>query len=157
MKKIISLILCGIIAVGMTACGNEISSSLKEPDVSEIGASVSADCPDIDTVIDADKMEIYFTGLDMNAVESFYAKKAQAAFTDHLVIVKVKDKSSVSAVSDVFEAYKVSLRDTYESYAPAEADRAINGTVRTFGDKYVVLIISEDNDAIESKIAEFFK
>ena len=107
--------------------------------------------------ITSDKMNFYFSDLDMSKVDSFYAVKAQDGYTDHFVMVKLNDNAYSSQVSDIFKAYAADLSETYADYAPIEADRAAKAQISVVEDNYVVLIISEDNSTVLSYVKSFFK
>ena len=93
----------------------------------------------------------------MTKVESVYAAKAQDGFTDHFVVLKLNDSSYSDTARGIFDSYKLKLADTYESYAPVEAERARNGSVFSENSIYVFLIIAEDTDAVDSAVQKCFE
>ncbi len=139
------------------ACGE--SKNVAGPEISDIAASVNA-TPAYEMVdlieITEDKMDIYFMGLDMSKVESFYAAKAQDGYTDHFVAIKVSDAEYASEVATILEGYKTDLAETYADYAPIESERAENGTVMTINNNYVFMIISEDVATVTSAVETHF-
>ncbi len=167
-SKITAFIMTAVIALSVTACSgktveetpdNTTSADVQvaSPDVSSIGDAVIKLYNGIDMIpIGEDKINFYFSDLDMTKVDSFYAAKAQDGYTDHFVIVKLNDFAYSSQVSDIFKAYSADLAETYADYAPIEADRASKALISTVGDNYVVLVISEDNNAVLSSVKSFF-
>ena len=167
-SKITAFIMTAVIALSVTACSgktveetpdNTTSADVQvaSPDVSSIGDAVIKLYNGIDMIpIGEDKINFYFSDLDMTKVDSFYAAKAQDGYTDHFVIVKLNDNAYSSQVSDIFKAYAADLSETYADYAPIEADRAAKAQISVVGDNYVVLIISEDNSAVLSSVKSFF-
>jgi|GEM_PF-1663758 len=154
MKKIICTAMCIVSALTFCAC-----TEAKNPEISDIAASVNATSAYamVDLIeITEDKMDIYFTGLDMSKVESFYAAKAQDGYTDHFVAIKVSDGEYASEVVTILEDYKANLAETYADYAPIEAERAETGTVITINDDYVFMIISEDTATVTSAVETHF-
>lgn len=168
-KKITALLLTAFVAFSMSACsGKTVEETpvdttsadvqVASPDVSAIGDSAKKLYVGIDMIeITSDKMNFYFSDLDMSKVDSFYAVKAQDGYTDHFVIVKLNDNAYSSQVSDIFKAYAADLSETYADYAPIEADRAAKAQISVVEDSYVVLIISEDNSTVLSYVKSFFK
>lgn len=155
------------VALSVTACSGKAVEenpqsttsdvAVNSPDVSAIGDAASKLYVGIDLIpIGEDKINFYFADLDMTKVDSFYAAKAQDGYTDHFVVVKVNDSAYSSQVSEIFKTYASDLSETYADYAPIEADRASKATIATVGDNYVVLIISEDNNAVLSGVKSFF-
>lgn len=167
-KRITALLLTAFVAFSMSACSGKTAEETPDnttsadvqvasPDVFEIGDSAKKLYVGIDMIeITSDKMNFYFSDLDMSKVDSFYAVKAQDGYTDHFVIVKLNDNAYSSQVSDIFKAYAADLSETYADYAPIEADRAAKAQISVVGDNYVVLIISEDNSAVLSSVKSFF-
>lgn len=168
-KKITALLLTAFIAFSMSACSgktveetpdNTTSADVQvaSADVFEIGEAAKKLYRGVDMIeITSDKMNFYFSDLDMSKVDSFYAVKAQDGYTDHFVIVKLNDNAYSSQVSDIFKAYAADLSETYADYAPIEADRAAKAQISVVEDSYVVLIISEDNSTVLSYVKSFFK
>ena len=168
-KKITALLLTAFVAFSMSACSGktveetpvDTSSAdiqVASPDVSEIGNAAKKLYRGVDMIeITSDKMNFYFSDLDMAKVDSFYAVKAQDGYTDHFVMVKINDSAYASQVSDIFKAYAVDLSETYADYAPIEADRAAKAQISVVEDNFVVLIISEDNSTVLSYVKSFFK
>lgn len=167
-KKIIAFIMGGVAVLSMSACSGKtveetpvdtIPSDIQvaSPDVSAIGDAAKKLYVGIDMIeITSDKMNFYFSDLDMSKVNSFYAVKAQDGYTDHFVLIELNDNAYSSQVSDIFKAYAADLSETYADYAPIEADRAAKAKVSVVEDNYVVLIISEDNDSVFSSVKSFF-
>ncbi len=168
-SKITAFIMTSVIALSMTACSgktveetpdNTTSANVQtaSADVSSIGDAVIKLYNGIDMIpIGEDKMNFYFSDLDMTKVDSFYAAKAQDGYTDHFVIVKLNDSAYSAQVSEIFKTYAADLAETYADYAPIEADRASKALISTVEDDYVVLVISEDNSTVLSYVKSFFK
>ncbi len=168
-KKITAVLLTAFIALSMSACsGKTVEETpvdttsadvqVESTDVSEIGNAAKKLYRGVDMIeITSDKMNFYFSDLDMSKVDSFYAVKAQDGYTDHFVMVKLNDNAYSSQVSDIFKAYAADLSETYADYAPIEADRAAKAQISVVEDNYVVLIISEDNSTVLSYVKSFFK
>ena len=168
-KKITAVLLTAFIAFSMSACsGKTVEETpvdttsadvqVESTDVSEIGNAAKKLYRGVDMIeITSDKMNFYFSDLDMSKVDSFYAVKAQDGYTDHFVMVKLNDNAYSSQVSDIFKAYAADLSETYADYAPIEADRAAKAQISVVEDNYVVLIISEDNSTVLSYVKSFFK
>jgi len=168
-KKITALLLTAVVTLSMSACSGKVveetpvdtSSAdiqVASPDVSEIGNAAKKLYTGIDMIeITSDKMNFYFSDLDMAKVDSFYAAKAQDGYTDHFVMVKINDSAYASQVSDIFKTYAADLSETYADYAPIEADRAAKAQISVVEDNFVVLIISEDNSTVLSYVKSFFK
>lgn len=168
-KKITAVLLTAFIALSMSACsGKTVEETpvdttsadvqVSSTDVSEIGNAAKKLYRGVDMIeITSDKMNFYFSDLDMSKVDSFYAVKAQDGYTDHFVMVKLNDNAYSSQVSDIFKAYAADLSETYADYAPIEADRAAKAQISVVEDNYVVLIISEDNSTVLSYVKSFFK
>ena len=168
-KKITAVLLTAFVAFSMSACsGKTVEETpvdttsadvqVESTDVSEIGSAAKKLYRGVDMIeITSDKMNFYFSDLDMSKVDSFYAVKAQDGYTDHFVMVKLNDNAYSSQVSDIFKAYAADLSETYADYAPIEADRAAKAQISVVEDNYVVLIISEDNSTVLSYVKSFFK
>lgn len=168
-KKITAVLLTAFVALSMSACsGKTVEETpvdttsadvqVGSTDVSEIGSAAKKLYRGVDMIeITSDKMNFYFSDLDMSKVDSFYAVKAQDGYTDHFVMVKLNDNAYSSQVSDIFKAYAADLSETYADYAPIEADRAAKAQISVVEDNYVVLIISEDNSTVLSYVKSFFK
>ncbi|MBP0959988.1 MAG: DUF4358 domain-containing protein [Oscillospiraceae bacterium] len=168
-KKITAILLTAFIALSMSACSGKTAEETPDnttsadvqvasTDVSEIGNAAKKLYRGVDMIeITSDKMNFYFSDLDMSKVDSFYAVKAQDGYTDHFVMVKLNDNAYSSQVSDIFKAYASDLSETYADYAPIEADRAAKAQISVVEDNYVVLIISEDNSTVLSYVKSFFK
>ena len=167
-KKITAVLLTAFVAFSMSACsGKTVEETpvdttsadvqVASTDVSEIGNAAKKLYRGVDMIeITSDKMNFYFSDLDMSKVDSFYAVKAQDGYTDHFVMVKLNDNAYSSQVSDIFKAYASDLSETYADYAPIEADRAAKAQISVVEDNYVVLIISEDNNTVLSSVKSFF-
>ena len=71
------------------------------------------------------------------------------AFADEVAVFAMKDESDVQAVADSMQARIESRSIDFEDYNPDEYDKLRHALIKTKG-RYVMLIVSNDNDTAES-------
>lgn len=94
-----------------------------------------------------------YYGIDVTGLEEYvFSMSEDATSAETIIIMKAKDSSSVSDISDCLQVVVDEKKNEMENYLPEQYEIVAKSSVQT-KDNYVWLVISENADAI-TKIIE---
>ena len=94
-----------------------------------------------------------YYGIDVTSLEEYiFSMSEDATSAETIIIMKAKDSSSVSGLSDCLQVVVDEKKNEMENYLPEQFEIVEKSSVQT-KDNYVWLVISENADAI-TKIIE---
>lgn len=155
MKRVITLMLCGIVSCSLLAgCGG---SDLKTPEVSDVLKAVVESQTELEEMMDGTQDEFDFRyDIDSSKYEAFVMTYAgNGAVADEICVVKAIDKSSADEIKEVFEKRITKRTNDFEGYAPAEEAKLKKATVEQYGN-YIVLIICPDSSSAAKAAKDCF-
>ena len=153
MKKIISVIMAGILSMSLlTACGggNEATASY---DVNEVLTTITDAVP---LAMPGEVTEEYLTimmGLDMADVANYAGMMAMVNVSADCVVVIEAAEGKIDTVKAALENTKQSIVNSFELYLPDQFEKAKAGRIVVKGN-YAVLAIAGDNETIADKGVE---
>ena len=95
-----------------------------------------------------------YYGIDVTSLEEYvFSMSEEATSAETIIIMKAKDSSSVSSISDCLQMVVDEKKNEMENYLPEQYEIVAKSSVQT-KDNYVWLVISENADAITKIIEE---
>ena len=182
MKKILALLLTGLLAVGLTACGGgegssssstsaESSSSVSSESTSassESSEDASAAAVDLDALIEQIQTEVEIPSLtpaDDELLQTIYgidpADVEDYAGGFSMMNVHAADVMIVKAKPDTADAVRAGLESrieaqkrAFENYLPDQYEAANSAEVEQYGDYLVLVILADEADTVRGIIAD---
>ncbi|WP_315119143.1 DUF4358 domain-containing protein [uncultured Clostridium sp.] len=154
-KKILIFLLVIVSVFSLFGCGK----ATKEVNVSvaEIAGKIK-DEVEFSAMLELKAEEIeekYFINPDI-IEESVVEIPLMNVKADELAIIKVKDEKDIDKVNEGIKKRAESVQKTFETYLPNQYENAKNYTLKNEG-KYILFIISDNNEKIESIFDGYFK
>ena len=153
MKKIISVIMAGILSMSLlTACGGGKEATASY-DVNEVLTTITDAVP---LAMPGEVTEEYLTimmGLDMADVANYAGMMAMVNVSADCVVVIEAAEGKIDTVKAALENTKQSIVNSFELYLPDQFEKANAGRIVVKGN-YAVLAIAGDNETIADKGVE---
>ena len=153
MKKIISVIMAGILSMSLlTACGGGKEATASY-DVNEVLTTITDAVP---LAMPGEVTEEYLTimmGLDMADVANYAGMMAMVNVSADCVVVIEAAEGKIDTVKAALENTKQSIVNSFELYLPDQFEKAKAGRIVVKGN-YAVLAIAGDNETIADKGVE---
>ena len=153
MKKIISVIMAGILSMSLlTACGGGKETTASY-DVNEVLTTITDAVP---LAMPGEVTEEYLTimmGLDMADVANYAGMMAMVNVSSDCVVVIEAAEGKIDTVKAALENTKQSIVNSFELYLPDQFEKAKAGRIVVKGN-YAVLAIAGDNETIADKGVE---
>lgn len=172
-KKILTLsagLLSAILA--LSACGagdnqapdnqNQQESSLSsedlvEVDVEQMATSLQDSLTFQDTMSTVDPSVFYaLYSLDENTADSVALIASTGATAEEIAVIHATSNDTVNAVMEAVGARVAAQRNGFENYVPEELEKLSEPVIVSWG-QYVVLVVSDDNDAARAAVDEYRK
>lgn len=156
----VMIMICVICLGTLAGCGKtpDDSTAKKEVDINVVAEGLLKDVSFKDNLSTIDNeialSRVYFLEQDKIASGVFYMNTNATA--EEIAIVKVNDSAYVENVKAAFENRVSEQKAACKDYLPDEMPKLDSAVIYSSGD-YVVLCISNDNDAAKTKIEEYFK
>ena len=152
MKKVLSLIMAGVLSLGMlTACGgNEETASY---DVNEVLNTITTAVPiAMPGEIPESELEMIM-GLSAEDYVNYAGQMCMAMVSADRVVVIEAAEGKIDAVTAALETFKQSAIAQFELYLPDQYEKAKAGRIVVKGN-YAVLVIAGDNEVIANQGVE---
>ena len=150
MKKMITLVLAVTLIFSMTACGKEI----KNPNVSDIMSTIRKDVefPDMGEIKkETLNLNYDFSTEQVEQIDQVACIIAGSGITtDEVLILKMKDKTDMSAIRKIMETRLSTQTALFESYAPDEILKLKSAVIEVKGN-YAFLAITNTKDSSKAK------
>ena len=143
LKKILAVLLCGVLLFALAACGEEPA---KNPKTADVVASLR-DAIEFPEMAEQPVDNLSFFGYDLTAadVEDMTFILAGSGITsDEVCIIKLTDASKASAVVDMMKARRDEVKATAASYTPAEVEKLDTAVIGSKG-AYAYYACTNDN------------
>ncbi len=97
-----------------------------------------------------------YYGIDLSLLEDyFFASAQEVIYADMIILMKVKEESSVQTVKDALDTMIAQKKLELENYLPEQFQIVEKSEVVVSGN-YVYLVISEKAEEIQAVITEYF-
>jgi hypothetical protein len=152
MKKVLSLIMAGVLSVGMlTACGGK--EETPSYDVNEVLNTITTAVPiAMPGEIPESELEMIM-GLSADDYVNYAGQMCMAMVSADRVVVIEAAEGKIDAVTEALETFKQSAIAQFELYLPDQYEKAKAGRVVVKGN-YAVLVIAGDNEVIANQGVE---
>ena len=152
MKKVLSLIMAGVLSVGMlTACGGK--EETPSYDVNEVLNTITTAVPiAMPGEIPESELEMIM-GLSADDYVNYAGQMCMAMVSADRVVVIEAAEGKIDAVTEAIETFKQSAIAQFELYLPDQYEKAKAGRVVVKGN-YAVLVIAGDNEVIANQGVE---
>ena len=152
MKKVLSLIMAGVLSVGMlTACGGK--EETPSYDVNEVLNTITTAVPiAMPGEIPESELEMIM-GLSAEDYVNYAGQMCMAMVSADRVVVIEAAEGKIDAVTAALETFKQSAIAQFELYLPDQYEKAKAGRVVVKGN-YAVLVIAGDNEVIANQGVE---
>ena len=152
MKKVLSLIMAGVLSVGMlTACGGK--EETPSYDVNEVLNTITTAVPiAMPGEIPESELEMIM-GLSSEDYVSYAGQMCMAMVSADRVVVIEAAEGKIDAVTEALETFKQSAVAQFELYLPDQYEKAQAGRIVVKGN-YAVLVIAGDNEVIANQGVE---
>ncbi|MGB4587839.1 MAG: DUF4358 domain-containing protein [Clostridiaceae bacterium] len=160
-KKLLSLLVSGIMVIGLSACGAKGDGNTPGKEevnvaVTEIGEKISTGLEFGSMIPLDDEMLKQYYGLDASILEAYTANPPMMNITtQEYSVFKVKDAKDVDTVKAAIDKRAEAVQKSFEQYLPDQYENAKNYYVATNG-KYLVFVIHKDVDKAEEIFEGFF-
>ena len=162
MKKTLAVVLLLCVAIlSFYACGNTTTANVSMYDLSRamLSATQFGDMTYVSSSDDnAKDLFTYLSDLDYEKVGAFflaYAKDGKGN-ADELAVIQVKNKDDLDAAVKSLKAHLEKRVNLYKTYDPTQSEKISRGEVMV-QNGLAVLIVSDDNAAVERACAEFLQ
>lgn len=152
MKKILAILLTGVLALGMTGCGDKSLTA----DATTIGMllqEADTSLPEMSVVTSADKdAELNFTTLcdaDYSLVDGYYYAYAADGTAPEIAVVTTKKETDNAKVMEAIVSHVETRRGTMAEYSPEEVELVTNYTLVRRG-RVICYIVSKKRGLAES-------
>ena len=152
MKKVLSLIMAGVLSVGMlTACGGK--EETPSYDVNKVLNTITTAVPiAMPGEIPESELEMIM-GLSADDYVNYAGQMCMAMVSADRVVVIEAAEGKIDAVTAALETFKQSAIAQFELYLPDQYEKAKAGRVVVKGN-YAVLVIAGDNEVIANQGVE---
>ena len=152
MKKVLSLIMAGVLSVGMlTACGGK--EETPSYDVNEVLNTITTAVPiAMPGEIPESELEMIM-GLSADDYVNYAGQMCMAMVSADRVVVIEAAEGKIDTVKAALENTKQSIVNSFELYLPDQFEKAKAGRIVVKGN-YAVLAIAGDNETIADKGVE---
>lgn len=160
-KKLLGLLLSGLMVMGLAACGEKAAGGDGNADVNvpveEIGEKILTDL-EFGSMIPLDDETLkQFYDLDAAILEEYHANVPMMnVTTQEYSVFKVKDLKDVETVKAAIDKRAEAVQKSFEQYLPDQYENAKNYYVDSNG-KYLVFVIHGDVEKAEGIFQGFFK
>ncbi len=156
MKKFLSLTLAAVLlCLSLAACGKDEAPAEVTASASDLAKdlvdAIADDTLGTDPVISDILASTYY--VDMEQVAESASYMSTGATASEVTVIKCKDSSYVSDVSDIFKARVESQSELFASYAPDEVTKLEGAIIKTSGN-YVVLCVTSETEAAEKVLKD---
>ena len=152
MKKVLSLIMAGVLSLGMlTACGGK--EETPSYDVNEVLNTITTAVPiAMPGEIPESELEMIM-GLSAEDYVNYAGQMCMAMVSADRVVVIEAAEGKIDAVTAALETFKQSAIAQFELYLPDQYEKAKAGRIVVKGN-YAVLVIAGDNEVIANQGVE---
>ncbi|MEW9094119.1 MAG: DUF4358 domain-containing protein [Clostridiaceae bacterium] len=154
-KKVLIFLLLIVSLLSLFGCGKttkEVNVSVRE--IAEKIKDEVESSPMVE-LKEEEVKEKYYVNPDI--IEEFVVQiPLMNVKADELAIIKVKDEKNVDEVVEGIKKRAGDVQKTFETYLPDQYENAKNYTLKNNG-RYILFIISEDSEKIESIFDGYFK
>ena len=152
MKKVLSLIMAGVLSVGMlTACGGK--EETPSYDVNEVLNTITTAVPiAMPGEVPESELEMIM-GLSADDYVNYAGQMCMAMVSADRDVVIEAAEGKIDAVTEALETFKQSAIAQFELYLPDQYEKAKAGRVVVKGN-YAVLVIAGDNEVIANQGVE---
>ena len=157
MKKILAILLAGVMTFGLCACGDKSVTA----DASAVGETLLAadtTLPEMSVVTSADEgAKLNFTMLcdaDYSLVDSYYYAYASDGTAPEIAVVTTKKESDNAKVMEAIVSHVETRRGTMEEYTPDQVEMVTNYTLVRRG-RVICYIVSEKRGLCETAFTEY--
>ena len=157
-KKILGILLSGMMVLSIAACGEktEGSEEVTVP-VKEIGDKILEDLEWGSMIPLDDETLLQFYELDAEILEEYDANiPMMNVTTQEYSVFKVKDEKDIEAVEAGIVKRAEAVQKSFEQYLPDQYENAKNYYTEVNG-KYLVFVIHSEVDKAEEVFKGFFK
>ena len=153
MKKVFSLIMAGVLSLGMlTACGGD-SKETASYDVNEVLNTIVTAVPiAMPGEIPESELEMIM-GLSSEDYVNYAGQMCMAMVSADRVVVIEAAEGKIDTVTAALETFKQSAVAQFELYLPDQYEKAQAGRIVVKGN-YAVLVIAGDNEVIANQGVE---
>ncbi|MBE6990496.1 MAG: DUF4358 domain-containing protein [Ruminococcaceae bacterium] len=149
MKRVCSLVLAVILALGVTACGGEKAKDVDVPGLATALATQVKFDSELKTLT-AEQLGNYVT-LPEGTEAAGYMSGGTTA--EEIIVAKCASESDAKALKESIESFLADQRAEMERYLPQETARLEKAVLAQKG-SCVVLCVSTDTDTVEQIIKE---
>ena len=159
MKKFLMIVLALMMALTTIACGAKTDAPAAAPEVNVPVADLATEIMNLPDMFPAltfmgEEILTDMFGVDFTLLEEHSLNDPMMNVHAHILyIAKVKDAANMEAVKASFQTRLEAMQASFEMYLPDQYDLAMEGKIVENG-KYVMLVISQDNDAVINKFNE---
>ena len=161
-KKLLALLLSGIMVIGLSACGAKADAGTPGKEevnvpVTEIGEKILSELEFGSMLALDDAMLKQYYDLDASILEEYTANPPMMnVTTQEYAVFKVKDVKDVETVKAAIDKRAEAVQKSFEQYLPDQYENAKNYYVDTNG-RYLVFVIHPDVDKADEVFQGFFK
>ncbi len=162
MKRILCMLSATLLL--LTGCGKDDSEVEKETvsmyELSRKMMAADDTLPEMSYVSSSDEnageLFTYLSDLDYELVDSYFLCYSSDGFADEIAVVALKDVDDANEAKKSIEAHVDGRVNMYKQYDPSQTERAENAII-TVKDRYVVLIISENQNDVKTAFTDFLE
>jgi len=156
-NKFVTIIALVLIALSLVSCS---SGGAYDQDIDIVALCIDA----LDTGFTAEMMQLpenkittFYPLLDMDKMEQVDVNiESSVAAADEMSVFKVKDEADLKMVEEALDARIDALIQSVLNYNPSQVDR-IENAIKIVKGKYVIFVISDDNEAVQKVIDSYFE
>ena len=155
MKKFGLILMCIMMAVLSACSGGTTAKELNMTELAEKLKTSGAFEQNISSTMAQVKAEkaVKRYGADSADVQDAVYYTCVGATAAEILIFQCTDEAAAKRVYALADTHLTDLQNTYQSYAPAEAQKVANAVKQQYG-KYVIVVVSSNADTVKSVIAE---
>lgn len=154
MKKLVAIIMMVCMTLSLTVgCGEEAVTV----DVKQMAADLKANLEFVDELSEVDtETALALYGLTTEQVPNSSVYMSSMATAEEIAVFEAKDSETLEQVKAAVDQRIVDQRKAYEDYVPGELEKLTDPTIVVKGN-YVVLCVSDDDDASKKEIESLMK
>lgn len=161
MKRILLSLLTVLLLVALCACGGDGGSPSATVDMEALQKTMLAADPALTdmtsitgSVEDAKDLFAYLSDFPYDKVENFLLSYSASKPAQEIAVIAVKDPADVTDAATALKTHVDQRLKLFQQYSPADAAQVEKALVFT-KDQYAILIISEDQGAVQTAAENF--
>lgn len=160
-KKLLGILLSGIMVIGLSACGEKADEGSANEEVNvkveEIGDKILEELEYGSMIKLDDETLMQFYELDASILEEYDANiPMMNVTTQEYSVFKVKDVKDAETVKNAIDKRAEAVQKSFEQYLPDQYENAKNYYVEANG-KYLVFVIHSDVEKAKDIFQGYFK